>query len=95
MPDYKKAKIYKIIDLKENMVYIGSTTNALSVRMAQHRYVYKNKLKSISVHIIFDKHGLENCKIVLVENYPCINKEQLQQRESEYIKHNECVNKQL
>ena len=93
MPNYSKAKIYKIIDLKENLIYIGSTTNALSVRMAQHRYVYKNKLKSISCHLIFEKFGINNCKIVLVENYPCISKEELQKRESEYIKHNECVNK--
>ena len=36
---------------------------------------------------------MENCKIELVENYPCNSKEELTAREGFYIQSNECVNK--
>ena len=36
-----------------------------------------------------------NEEIELVENYPCNSKEELEKKEGEYIKNNECVNKLL
>ena len=85
MPDYQQSKIYKIVDLNEEMVYVGSTTASLSKRMAGHRGDYKKK-NYVSSHDIFDKYGIENCKILLLENYPCSNREELHKREGEYIK---------
>jgi hypothetical protein len=32
------------------------------------------------------KYGIENCKIELVEAYPCENKEELRKREGYWIK---------
>ena len=92
MPNYQKAKIYKIIDVNEEMVYVGCTINTLARRMAHHRACYNMKDFTTS-HIIFDKYGVENCKILLLENYPCNNKEELLKREGEYIKQTLCVNK--
>ena len=40
-----------------------------------------------------DEYGVANCKIELIENYPCNSKEELLRREGEYIKNIECVNK--
>jgi hypothetical protein len=40
-------------------------------------------------------YGLDNCKIELVELYSCSSKEELRQKEGEYIKNNECVNKHV
>ena len=40
---------------------------------------------------LFDKYGIENCKIELVENYPCSSKEELLKREGEYIQNNTCI----
>ena len=37
--------------------------------------------------------GLENCKIALVELFPCASKMELERKEGEYIKNNDCVNK--
>jgi hypothetical protein len=90
MPNYKNGKIYKIG--YGNDIYIGSTTAPLSQRMAQHRYTYKNKLKDITVHSIFDKHGLDKCYIELIEVYPCKNKKELEKRETKYINHFKTVN---
>lgn len=90
MPNYKNGKIYKIG--YGNDIYIGSTTAPLSQRMAQHRYTYKNNLKKISVHSIFDKHGIENCCIELIELYPCRSKKDLERQEKKYINKYKTIN---
>ena len=92
MPDYQKAKIYKIVDANEEMVYVGSTVKTLAQRMAHHRSSFKFG-PFTSSHTIFDKYGVENCKILLLENYPCNSKEELNKREGQYIKQMDCVNK--
>lgn len=89
MPDYKNSKIYKIT--AGNLTYYGSTTQSLSKRLAKHR---DNKLrypqKNTSCYILLD---MPDCKIILVEDYPCERREQLLAREAYYIEHNNCVNK--
>ena len=37
MPDYSKGKVYRILQDNDKTVYIGSTTQPLSARLAQHR----------------------------------------------------------
>ena len=42
----------------------------------------------------FDEFGVENCKIVLIEEYLSQNKKQLKKREGEYIENDKnCLNK--
>lgn len=95
MPNYQNGKIYKVVDLNEEMIYIGSTTQSLCNRMMGHRTTYKHKRhQNIRSFLIFDKYGIENCKILLIENCPCNTKEELHKREGEIIKSIECVNKQ-
>ena len=88
-----KGKIYKIVDNGYNDMYIGSTTKSLSQRMAQHRYNYKSQQNNITVYKIFDKYGVENCKIELIEEFYYINREYLLKKEGEHIKNNNCINK--
>jgi preprotein translocase subunit SecA len=99
MPDYNRSKIYKIY-APENpeKFYIGSTTKKyLSIRFNKHRTEYKyykegtgkKKAKSFD---LFDLYGLENCKIILLENFPCANLIELWTKEKEYIINNiNCV----
>ena len=44
---------------------------------------------------LFEKYGVENCKIYLVELYPCKSKEELESREGYYIRNYECINKNI
>ena len=89
MPNYQNSKIYKIISPSNpELVYYGSTTQNLSVRMAEHRRTKTNR--SSKEILCFD-----DAIIILVENYPCNNKEELYKKESEYILNNVCVNKIL
>ena len=97
MNRYEKGQIYKIVDAGFNMCYIGSTTEPLSKRMERHRNYYKKYLETgkvdTRVRLIFDKYGVENCKIILITDYPCNNKKELLRKEGEYIQSMECVNK--
>ena len=99
MDRYKKGKIYKIVDVGFNKCYYGSTTEPLSKRMERHRKSYKQFLETgkldTTARVLFGEFGVDNCTILLVEDYPCENKEQLLSREGEHIKNNECVNKQV
>lgn len=97
---YQCGKIYKIVDNSYTLCYYGSTTQSLSRRMTTHRSIYTlfkdGKInRKPSACEIFDTYGLENCKIELVELFPCGSKEELRKKEGEYIKNNDCINKKI
>jgi hypothetical protein len=96
---YKNGKIYKITDIAYTKCYYGSTIDKLTNRMHKHRTHYKmfnnNKTNGLTAFSIFDEFGIENCKIELVELFPCNSKIELEQREGFYIKNNDCVNKMV
>jgi hypothetical protein len=100
MPDYSKGKIYKIESHLGDKIYIGSTTKEfLSQRMSNHRADYRTKTdrvnKASSSMEIFREYGVENCRIVLIENYPCNSKDELISKEASYIRSLPCVNKRI
>lgn len=97
---YQHGKIYKITDNGYTKCYIGSTCEGLARRMAKHRHAYKakgdgKKYTSTTTIQLFDEFGMENCKIELLEEYPCESKEQLMQREGYHIKNTDCLNKKV
>ncbi|KAJ1393588.1 hypothetical protein B484DRAFT_304737, partial [Ochromonadaceae sp. CCMP2298] len=80
--------------------YIGSTTEEyLSRRMVAHRSAFKkwklSKKNYTTVYDIFDKYGVENCSIELLESCPCESIDALHAREAYYIKSLSCVNKNI
>jgi len=89
MPDYSKGKIYKIVNNVNDKVYYGSTTQPLSHRMGNHR---KKNYNCTSKKLDID---IKECKIILVENYSCNSKYELESRERYYIENFDCVNKQI
>ena len=101
MVNYNNGKIYKIepiCDHDEGDIYIGSTTKQyLSQRMDNHRSCYKlwknNRFHKVQVFEIFDKYGVSNCQIVLIETVNAKSKDELLAREKHYIKSVKCVNK--
>jgi len=96
MPDYSKSKIYKIWSHLGDDVYYGSTVGTLSCRMAQHRSGFNGSLvHNTKCRKIFEKYGVDNCKIELVELYPCKTVEELRKREGEYIRDNACINNRI
>ena len=100
MVNYNNGKIYKIENNVDDMLYIGSTTKTyLSQRMVGHRESYKRwkngNYHNFSVFEMFEKHGIENCFIVLLELVNCSSKDELLARKAFYIKSMVCVNKNI
>jgi hypothetical protein len=97
---YANGKIYRIVGNVENSkCYIGSTVRALSNRMAGHRGAHKRFQNGLGTKLmsfdLFDEYGVENCRIVLIENFPCNSKEELLKRERYWIENIVCVNKYI
>jgi hypothetical protein len=92
--DYSKGKIYRIVCDTTGLVYIGSTVETLSNRLSKHKNKYKCYLKGNTNFVTsFDILKNDNYKIILINNYPCNNKEELEREERKYIESIECVNK--
>ena len=88
MPNYANSKIYTVRSYKTDELYVGCTTNALSRRMAQHRYLYKKKGALSAVM----KYG--DAYIELYEEYPCKNSDEVHKRMTEIIRELVCINRQ-
>jgi hypothetical protein len=91
MPNYQLGKIYKLWSPSKNIIYIGSTTQTLSRRLSKHLGDYKANTNNKSYSYLVLE--CEDYKIELLEEYPCNNRQQLEQKEGEYIKNNICCNK--
>lgn len=84
---FKLAKIYKITNDIDDLVYIGCTCSLLERRLTHHKndsIRETNKNRKFSQFIL--SHGIEHSNIHLIENYPCENLIQLLERESYWIK---------
>lgn len=82
--DYKKCKIYKLINDKDDMVYVGHTCQAI---LAQRKSHHKNKSYRCPTRKVY-KHlneiGWEQVSIVLLEDYPCETEDQAIAREKSW-----------
>ena len=101
--DYSKGKIYKIEPIcehDEGAIYIGSTTKEyLSQRMTAHRSDY-NRWKlglrnNVASFNLFEKYGVENCQIILIEYVNAISHDDLAKSEAKHIQNNKCVNQKI
>jgi hypothetical protein len=88
MPNYQQGKIYKIINEQlKGLIYYGSTAQPLNIRLSCHKS--DCKIKNNSSKIMFSVGCPE---IILLEDYPCETKQELEARERVWIEGNECVN---
>lgn len=97
---YSKGQIYKIVSPDFSKCYIGSTCEGLSTRMARHRYMFNQHIKRGKesyrcVNKLFEKFGVENCKMLWIEDYPCNSKKELRAREGFYQQSIDCINKKI
>ena len=103
MINYNNGKIYKIepiVKHEEHEIYIGSTTKKLLCqRMATHRNGYKrwldNKAGKVESYDLFEKYGVDNCGISLIELVNVNTSDELHAREKFYIQSQICLNKQI
>ena len=85
MVNYGNGKIYELVNDVDDKIYVGSTTRAVSKRKGDHKAlstIYPNR--KIYKHL--NSIGWKHDSIVLVEKYPCKDKEELIKREHYYFK---------
>ena len=82
--DFKNAKIFKIYEDLSNtrdLVCIGSTCDTLSKCMSKFRIKSKSRVNwSYDKFYMMISRSYINCKIELIENYPCNNAEKSKQK---------------
>lgn len=93
---YELGKIYKL-QCSDGYYYIGSTIQALNARLALHKRKSKqegsaNNKKFSHINGL----GWDNVEILLLQDYPCENKRDLEKKEQEFINLNDvlCLNTQ-
>lgn len=94
--DYNNGKIYAIRSNQTELFYIGSTCSNLSKRFYEHKAHYKCYLEGKGLfYSSYDILKFDDAYIELLEEYPCENREQLNKREGEFIRDNNCSNKRV
>ena len=96
--DYSHGKVYKISSpsCPELGVYIGSTVETLSRRIASHRsHFHRWQAGKNNFVTSFDILKAGDAVITLLEDVPCERKEQLLARERHWVEVTECVNRCL
>lgn len=89
-----KGRVYKIVatteDFDENDTYYGSTIQPINKRYSEHKTRHKKECCS---KLLFEKYGVENCKVELVEEIEFEDRKTLTDLEASYIRNNPCCNK--
>ena len=95
MVNYQLGKIYKIECNITGEVYVGSTCEpSLARRLAGHVGDYKNYLKGKSRYVTsFQIIERGNYDIILIEKYPCNDKDELLVCERYWTQQMVCINK--
>jgi hypothetical protein len=91
MPDYSKVKIFKLISPSTDKICIGSTLSAsLNAALATMRQTYRRYLNESKGNYLnhFDLVKYPDCKIILIENVNCNNKDEMIQNEYKHIDFN-------
>lgn len=85
MNKYEHGKIYKLENDVDDSIYVGSTHHPLVKRWSLHRSHAKGGRRTSRVYKHLNEIGLENVRIELIEEYPCSNKKELEDRERYWI----------
>ena len=91
--DYAKGKIYKLLNNIDDDVYVGSTCQSLSQRMAKHRS--KVNTYTTPIYKKMRELGVQHFYIELIDECPCDNIEQLRSIEGKYIREYGTINKRI
>jgi len=85
--DFKNAKIFKIyqdLSYTRDVVYIGSTCDTLNKCISNFKVKSKSKINWMHDKFYMMIHqSAINCKIELIEDFPCNNEEELKNRKKE------------
>jgi group I intron endonuclease len=81
---YARGKIYKLVNNVDEEFYVGSTCTTLAKRLYGHKH-HGTKDKKRQVYVHLNAIGWQNVDIVLITEYPCNNKMELERQERYWI----------
>jgi hypothetical protein len=94
--DLSKGKIYKITNDYNDEVYVGSTCDTLIKRFSCHKSHSNNPKKmNRPLYALMREIGTERFAIYLIEEFSCVNKYELNQREGHWIRQIGNLNKRI
>jgi hypothetical protein len=97
--DATNGRIYKLVSFQTDDCYIGSTTQRLlSQRLTDHNKMFKRWTNNKKCGYVssYELAKYDDCVIMLVENYPCDCRYDLEVRERYWIENTpNCVNKRI
>lgn len=85
MNKYEHGKIYKLVNIIDDDIYVGSTHHPLVKRLCLHKSHAKGKNANSKVYRHLNEVGLDNVRMELIEEYPCNCKKELEDRERYWI----------
>lgn len=93
----KNGIIYILMSETGNVTYYGSTSQRPTQRLCEHRYQYNRFLNNNPTANLrsFEVLKFPDYKMVVLDEYQNITKEQLEINEGYYIANNDCVNKNV
>jgi hypothetical protein len=94
-----EGKVYMIKPLNGDAgdIYIGKTkldsiTDRLKYHISDYYYWKQGKNNFVSSFILFEKYGVDECHILLLENVCCDTPTKLKEREDYYLSKYNCIN---
>ena len=86
--DYQNARIYTVRNtIEPELIYIGSTCQSLSKRMAKHRTSVKSSQRNTTnLYQKMNELGVENFYIELLHSFPCSSHDELMAEEGRCIR---------
>jgi hypothetical protein len=84
MPNFANGEIYKLVNSVDDEIYIGSTCGTLHLRKCRHKKD-ANRQPNRRVYEHLNRVGWTNVRIILIESFPCSNKNELLRREQYHI----------
>lgn len=86
MVNYQNGKIYKMVNNETNDFYVGSTTKKyLAHRKSGHHQDSKQEVRKSPLMQAIRTYGITTFSIILIEKYPCQDKDELCAREQYWI----------
>jgi len=97
MPNYKFGKIFVISSKQTDLVYYGATTMELKTMLNIYKYRYNKwvNIENVKYNTSFEVVCYPDCKIYLIEYFPCGDIKQLNERKRFWIENNHCINKNI
>ena len=95
--NYNKAYIYKLWSLQTEDIYIGSSTTDKRLRLSLHKSHYKRFLQGKKKYCLTSSNIVKypDCKIEIIEKFPCNSRSELEKREGEIQRATDCCNKYI